>query len=297
MENRKIAILGSNSFLARNLYKYLILKSNFSPHHIYLYDKDEYSIDGSTNYTKIDFSDMDSIMRIDFDIDVLFLYIGKTGTVSGFDDYRKFININEVILLNILTIYCKKKSMAKIVYPSTRLIYRGDIEIKVNEDAEKEFKSVYAITKFASESYLKLYSDMFGLKYCILRICTPYGTLLTDDGNYGTFEFFTNQAKSGKNITIYGDGSITKTYTHIEDICYIMLKCGFSDVCTNNIYNVGGDNKSLQEIGRLIADKYNVKVDNVEWPELDKKIDAGSTILDSSRLDDIIHYTYRKISD
>lgn len=296
MENIKIAILGANSFLARNLYKYLITKANFNASNIFLYDKDDYFIDGATNYNKIDFFDANSIKEINFQCEAIYLFIGKTGTANGFSDYTSFINVNEIALLNILTIYVEKKSTSKIIYPSTRLIYRGDSGSKVNEDAEKHFNSIYAITKFASESYLELYSNMFGLKYCILRICTPYGTLLADDGNYGTFEFFTSQAKAGKNVTVYGDGGITKTYTHIEDICYIMSKCSFLDILTNCTYNVGGDSKSLQEIGKIIADKHGVGVDNVEWPELAKKVDAGSTILDSSKLDAIIHFEYRKIN-
>jgi len=297
MKNRKVAILGANSFLARNLYKYLITSSDLMADNILLYDKDSSFIDGIAKYQEIDFFDMDSIKKIDFDVDIIYLFIGITGTVRGFAEYKKFVNINEIILLNILTMYCEEKSKSKIVYPSTRLVYKGDTGIKVDEDSEKHFMSIYAITKFASESYLKLYSDMFGVKYCILRICTPYGTLLSDDGNYGTFEFFTNQAKAGKNVTVYGDGSITKTYTHIEDICYVMLKCGLLDICTNDTYNIGGDDKSLQEIGKLIAEHYGVEVVNVEWPDMDNKIDAGSTNLDSSKLDAIINYDYHKIID
>lgn len=293
--SKRVIILGANSFLARNLYKYLIDKSENTQYEILLYDKDDQHIDGAKKYFKVDFFNEESIKTINFDCSVIYLFIGKTGTVSGFKDYKLFININELVLLNILTAYCEKKSTAKIVYPSTRLVYKGDMGIKVDEDADKQFKSIYAITKYASENYLKLYSDVFGVKFCILRICAPYGTLLDFDGNYGTFELFTNMAKSGKDITVYGDGSITKTYTHISDICYIMDQCGSLDYCTNEIFNVGGDSMSLQQIALLISEKFGVSIKNIDWPECDRLIDGGSTVFDSSKLDKILNYTYQKI--
>jgi UDP-glucose 4-epimerase len=295
MINKKMAILGANSFLSRNLYKYLLDVAQADPDDIKLYDKDSHHLDGGANYAQIDFFDEDSIGKIDFACDIMYVFIGKTGTVNGFKEYKQFIAINEIVLLNILTVYCAKGCTAKIVYPSSRLIYKGDTGMYVKEDSEKHFKSVYAITKFASEAYLKLYSEMFGLQYCILRICTPYGSLLEDSGNYGTFEIFTNMAKMGNDVTVFGDGQIIKTYTHIEDICSILLQCGQSDLCTNTVLNVGGENLSLQDIGHLIADKFGVKVRNIEWPETDRKVDVGSTILDSTKLDSILHIQYRKI--
>ena len=76
--------------------------------------------------------------------------MGKTGTITGFGNYEEFIDINEKALLNILNEYRNQHSSAKIIYPSTRLVYRGD-DMPLKEDAVKEFKTIYAINKYACE--------------------------------------------------------------------------------------------------------------------------------------------------
>ena len=83
----------------------------------------------------------------------------------------------------------KAKSTAKIVFPSTRLVYKGKDEPLLENDT-KEFKTIYSINKYACEQYLKMYSDVFDIRYCIFRICVPYGSLLDGVSSYGTAEFF-----------------------------------------------------------------------------------------------------------
>ncbi|MEG1151208.1 MAG: NAD-dependent epimerase/dehydratase family protein [Erysipelotrichaceae bacterium] len=136
---------------------------------------------------------------------------------------------------------------------------------------------------------------MFGVTYCILRICVPYGSLLNSDGNYGTYELFVNKAKKGENIMVYGDGEIYKTYTHIKDICELFYLTSSNEQCLNDVYNIGGTVVSLQQLANDIANKYGTRVVNVDWPDIDKAIDGGSTMMNSDKLDSILHYKYIKI--
>lgn len=300
--NKKVLIVGSNSFLARNLYHYLVINKKVPVKNIMRCDIQEYPIEEVSiaieysEYQKINFENLDRYLFQE--IDTIFFFSGLTGTLKSFADYRMFLYINECLLLDFINAYCKYECKAKIIYPSTRLIYKQNDHEKLSENAETEFKSVYAVNKFAAEKYLEAYSEMYGLRYCILRICAPYGSLLSNcDGNYGTYEFFVNKAKAGNNITVYGDGSIKKTYTHILDICKIMFLVSLTDDCINDIYNVGGHVYSLQEVASIIAKKHQVNVDNIEWPKAAKKIDAGSTIIDATKLDHLLHIEYKSLKE
>lgn len=293
MKKYKIGIIGSNSFFAKNLMQYIFIKNYFCD--LFLYDVKAFQDkikQEKFHYETIDFESKESLEKINFNCDVLYIFTGKTGTVAGFEQYESFVKINEIYLLNILDMYVKKKSKAKIIYPSTRLVYQENKSEKVKENAPKNFNSIYAITKYAAENYIKLYHRIYNLNFCILRICVPYGTLLDEAGNYGTFEFFINQAKSGQDITVYGDGSIRKTYTHIRDICKIMLLCIEEEKCLNKIFNVGGIEKSLQEIGRKIGEEYNVDLKNILFPPLDELVDGGTVMLNSDEIDEILKIDY-----
>lgn len=297
MKKMKIEIMGSNSFLARNFIQYIFL--NNLECELVLYDIAEKQIGLQSNFTpnieykQIDLEKKNDLEKISFNSDVFFIFTGKTGTVKGFEGYEEFIKVNEIYLLHLLTEYVKRNSKSKIIYPSTRLVYKENKQHKIKEDAEKKMKSIYAVNKYAAEKYIELFHETFGVEYCIFRICTPYGTLLEDAGNYGTFEFFTNQAKSGKDIRVFGSGDIRKTYTHINNICELFWKCIDCKECKNDVFNVGGVDKTLAEIAEEIARLYNVYVKYVPWPEINKKIDGGTTVLEFNKLDKIVSINYK----
>lgn len=288
----KVSIIGANSFLARNFIAYL----KDYKHKLFLYDINEIHYDGCENYYQVDLSNKASIRSINFDCDLMYIFTGKTGTLEGFNDYEDFIQVNEIYFLNILSVYCEKKSKAKVIYPSTRLVYQENKDKRIKENSEIKLRSIYSITKFACENYLKIYNEMFGLKYCIFRICTPYGSLLDNCASYGTYEIFMDQVQNNKKITIFGDGEIRKTFTTIHDICKVLLNGGINKQCLNDIFNIGGDNKSLKEIAEIIGSKHNVPIEHIPWSDLNKKIDAGNTVLDSKKLDDILKIEYCKIN-
>ncbi|MCH5203630.1 MAG: NAD(P)-dependent oxidoreductase [Oscillospiraceae bacterium] len=285
----KIAIVGSNSYIARNLYQ--CLKRRYKADNIKLYDYTDLSFDGNDNYTQINILDRSDLARIDLNCDIVFFMIGKTGTAAGFDDFSTFVSVNELGLLNFISEYRRQKSCAKIIFPSTRLVYKGS-HSPLKEDAPKEFKTVYAVNKFACEQYLQQYGKMFGLRYCIFRICVPYGTEVEGAGSYGTAEFMIKSAQSEKKITLYGDGSVRRTVTHVSDLCNALIAGAFSDKCINDVFNIGGENYSLKEMADIISAKYNASVEFVPWPEHALEIESGSTVFDDTKFKETTGFEY-----
>lgn len=278
----KIAIIGANSYIARNLIHYI--RTNVLDAELALYDITEQHIDDQKPYQQVNVLDRNEVKKIDFSCDVAFVFTGKTGSLDSFEYYDNFILINEIGLLNIIQEYRKQKSKAKIIFPSTRLVYCGK-EMALKENAEKEFLTVYAINKYACEQYLKMYHNLYGIDYCILRICVPYGTMVRGASSYGTAEFMLSKAKRGQDIVLYGSGCQRRTITFIEDLSKILYWASGSEKCINDIYNVGGEDYSLQEMAEKIAAAYGVRVKFQEWPKEAKIIESGSTVFDSSKLD------------
>lgn len=281
----KIAVLGANGYIARNLI--YVLKRDHPDYEVCMYGQEEKCIDDQDNYAVVDMTDIESVKKIDLNVDIVFMFVGRTGSANGFDEYDSFININERTLLNLLAEYRRQESSARIIYPSTRLVYRGESG-PLKENAEKEFKTVYAINKFACEQYLDQFHRVYDVQYTILRICIPYGTLIPEASSYGTAEFMLAKATKGENISLYGDGSVRRTLTYIEDICITMIEAALSEKCANEVFNIGGEDYSLKEMAELIAKKYGVGVDYVPWPNVALKIESGDTVFDSEKLDHTI---------
>lgn len=292
---KKILVFGANGYLARNLV--FVLKRDHPDFSLTLYGCEESSIDGHDNYFRVDMTDITSVNNVDLCCDVIFMFVGKTGTEKGFYDYDSFINVNEKSLLNLLLTYQKQKSQARIVFPSTRLIYKGKPKL-LKETSKKEFKTIYAINKFACEKYLEQYHSIFNIQYSIFRICLPYGTLVPNASSYGTVEFMISKANNGEDIILYGNGKAKRTLTHIEDLCKTLIAGSISKKCANDVFNIGGEEYSLSEIANLISIKYGVNVKCVPWPKISLKIESGNTVFDSTKLDKKIgSFINHKFSD
>lgn len=279
----KVTIIGANSYIARNMV-HMMQYDKSNEYEFRLYDYGSEQVDGMKPYDSIDVTSKESMSSVDLDCDLVYMFVGKTGTYNGFEQYDTFIDINERALLNLLDAYRRQHSHAKIVFPSTRLVYKGS-RTPLSEDADKEFKTIYAINKFACEQYLKEYHNVFNIDYVIFRICVPYGSILPEAvSSFGTAGFMLDKAKNGKDITLYGGGKGRRTITHMWDLCNILIHASQSPDCLNDVYNIGGEDYSLEEMANCIAGRYGVGVVEVPWPEAALSIESGDTVFNDDKL-------------
>lgn len=291
---KSITIIGANSYIARNMI--LLVSEQYPDAEMFLYDAAPKHIDNGMNYRQINILSRESVKEINMHSDIIFMFVGKTGSAKGFDDYEDFININEIALLNILNEYRRQKANGKLIFPSTRLLYDENVNAK-EYDIVKNLKTIYAVNKFACEQYLQIYHKVFGVQYCIFRICIPYGTLIPNASSYGTAEFMVKKAEKGEDITLFGEGEQRRTLTYMGDLCNILLLGALCNECLNDVYNIGGEDYSLVEMAELIAEKCGVKVIADPWPEIEGKIESGDTVFDSDKLDKILGYKNRMTFD
>ena len=286
----RCAVIGGKGFLGKHLVYYLKKKG----HQVLSYDIVESEEEG---YARIDMTDANSVASMDLDVDYVFMFAGLTGTYAGFDAYEKYVAINEMALLNLLDAIRKSSFRPKVIFPSTRLVYKGE-DKPLKEEDEKESKTIYAANKITCEGYLQAYRDSFDIPYTVFRICIPYGNLLSNDYSFGTVGFFIKQAKAGKDITLYGGGSIKRTFTHMEDLCYQVIEGAFAKGSDGGIYNVGGETLSLKDAAEIIARKYGVKVTAVLWPERDLRIESDHTYFDDTKIQALLGgITYKRLED
>lgn len=288
--SKRCAIIGSCGYIGKHLNFYL--KKNGIQAECYdIFDLDE------ERYKKVDMTDMASVGGINLDVDYIFMFAGLTGTYAGFDAYEKYVAVNELSLLNLQDAIRKSPYRPKVIFPSTRLVYKG-VDKPLKEGDVKESKTIYAANKLACEGYLQAYKDSFDIPYTVFRICIPYGNLLSNDYSFGTVGFFIKQAKAGKDITLYGGGSIKRTFTHMEDLCSQVICGAFNENSNGETYNVGGETLSLHDAAEIIAKKYGVNVVAVPWPERDLRIESDHTYFDDSKIKGLLgDLQYKRLED
>jgi len=309
----KISIVGANSFIARNFLVYLdrVTCGASEDVSLNLYDIHDEQIDGLSNYEKIDFLNKEDVKRINFDVDIIYVFAGKTGTKDGFTNPNLYVNVNEMVLVNLLSEYVTRENRhAKWIFPSSRLVYKGTgfnsdgslisephKAVLLKETDELEAKTLYAANKISCEYYLNMYHNTYDVDYAVLRLCIPFGRLI-EGSSYGTLGFMENQLASKGEISLYGTGSVKRTFTHMEDVCECFYKAGVCDNVINDIYNIGGEEFSLYDVASKLAEVRGGTVSFNPWPEMDLKIESGDTVFDGSKLEKAIGKTsYRKLED
>ncbi len=282
----KAAIIGSNGYLGRHM-SYYLKKEGFN---VSDFDLQPAPMYGQTHYQTLDLLNTIDLEKISRDTDYIFVFTGINGTHRGFEQYKDFLEINELALLNLLTWLKDNKCNARVIFPSSRLVYKAkDIPIKEND--EKLPKTIYAVNKLAAENLLWLYYNSFGIEYTIFRISLPYEDLFENEYFKGNMGVFINRAINGKNIKVYGRGEYRRTFTHIEDVCNYMISSIQLDESVNNIYNIGGEDHSLVEVAELIAEHHKVQVEYTDWPEMDRRIESGNTVFDYQKISKLSDYT------
>ena len=223
------------------------------------------------------------------DYDAILFFSGLTGTEKSFDGAESFLSVNELGLLGLLrTLAPLGKSSPKVVFPSTRLVFKGSAS-PLREDDPKETKTPYAVNKLACEGYLSAFGNRYGIPYAVLRICVPFGSLVPGGSSYGTVGFFERAAAGGKPIPLYGGGSVRRTFTHVRDVCAAVETLAVSG---SGAYNLGGEDLSLREAALRIAAKHGVGVVDVPWPAADAIVESGSTVFDGTKLAQLMEETH-----
>lgn len=282
----KALLIGSNGYLGQNVFTYFRSRGI----ELRCLDVQSRSVITETDYQTLDVTDSNSVRQVDWNVDAIIHLAGLTGTRASNDDPVRFTQVNEIGLQRMLDAIRRSGSRPHVIFPSTRLVYKGH-ERPLTEQSETECKTVYAINKLSCESLLRVYSQVYSLKYTCFRICVPYASLGSADYSYGTVGFMMRQAAQGE-IVLYGDGTQRRTFTHVGDIAAIILATLRNDAVCNDVYNIGGETFSLGQVAALIADRKGCRVTRMPWPKEDLLLESGDTVFDDRKLQRDLGYRY-----
>lgn len=285
----RVAVFGCNGYLGQHIVHYLVREKNYEVTGFDISEK--YQGEDGISYLSLDVTNKSAFNELAGDFNKIYYLTGLTGTEISLNHYEQFINVNELGLLHLLQHMRSFSHPPKIVFPSTRLVYKGIEGIALAEEAEKEFKTIYASSKFNGEQYLHMHRNLFGINYTVFRVCVPYANLIASGQSYGTVGFFLAKARGGEDISLFGDGNLRRTFTHVWDVCRQMVEVAEMPASSGGTYNIDGENLSLREVASAIAAKHSVGLNFQPWPETALKLESGDTVFDASRIRAIFPHT------
>jgi UDP-glucose 4-epimerase len=146
----------------------------------------------------------------------------------------------------------RKLDIKKVVFCSSAAVYGRPLELPVKEMHTLRPLNLYGLTKFAGEKLMDIYNDNYGIDTISLRFGNVFGVGLFT--NYETvIPKFVKMGLDGEDLTIYGDGTSSRDYVHIQDIVQAILLSLRSKGISGEVYNVGGETMRIDALANHVV--------------------------------------------
>ncbi|MGC9605459.1 MAG: SDR family oxidoreductase [Minisyncoccia bacterium] len=163
--------------------------------------------------------------------------------------------VNITGTLNVLEA-AREAGVERLIYSASSSAYGDQPKMPLREDMPALPKSPYGMQKHAGELYCRVWSEVHGLETVSLRYFNVYGPRQSEEGAYAlVIAKFIKQKREGKPMTITGDGTQTRDFTHVVDVVRAnILAAKSKKVGRGEVINIGGGrNISVKRIAELLG--------------------------------------------
>jgi len=258
----KILLTGAAGFLGSHLSERLVLEG----HHVIGLDdlstgslKNLENLRNNSNFT---FIEHDVREPISLEVDAILNFACPASPVHYQADPVRTIETNFLGIINLL--HLARNTGAKILQASTSEVY-GD----PTESPQKEtywgnvnpigIRSCYDEGKRAAETLCFDYKRQYGVDARVIRIFNTYGpNMAIGDGR--VVSNFIVQALRDEDITIYGDGSQTRSFCYVTDLVDGIYRMLTHPELQNSPINLGNPHEfSMLELAKIVIEQTNSK--------------------------------------
>jgi UDP-glucose 4-epimerase len=274
--------LGANRFIGSHLVDTLVEKG----HTVKAFDRFGDRPVNFTSDTNVELISGNFLNRSDLanalsDVEYVFHFISTTTPATAENDPLIDIETNIRMSVELLE-ECVKAQVKKFIFASTGGAIYGDLDSggPIDESANPQPVSPYAIGKLTIEHYMRYFNRKFGLPVLTYRISNPYGERHSPVNRQGVIPIFLHHIVKDEPITVLGDGTMVRDYLYVKDVADL-IGASFESA-TQPLYNLGSGHgvsvNELVETIRRVTDK-ELKVENRPKP----RTFVQTIVLDTSR--------------
>ena len=181
---------------------------------------------------------------------------------------------NNIIGFDIMAKAAIKHNVKHFIYASSSSVYGDD----------GTQKSPYAVSKATNELQAAMYSNLSNTKFTGLRFFTVYGEGIRQDL---AISKFIKAMKNNEQLYVYSDGSQSRDFTYVDDICEAIKLIVESDkVWKNEVFDIGyGESTTINKLIDILKSLINPSFDKVVY-ESEKVYDVKTTLANTKKLYD-----------
>ena len=206
-----------------------------------------------------------------YNIDVV-IHLAAIAGVGYSIEHSEEVLTNNIIGFDVLAKAAIKHNVKHFIYASSSSVYGDD----------GTQKSPYAVSKATNELQAAMYSNLSNMKFTGLRFFTVYGEGIREDL---AISKFIKAIKGNTPIRVYGDGTQSRDFTYVDDICEAIKLILESDKeWKNEVFDIGyGKSTTVNELIDILKGLININFDKVVYQD-EKPYDVKETLANTDKL-------------
>jgi len=282
MQNERILVTGGAGFIGSNLANHLAEDNE-------VVAVDDCYLGTPTNLTDdVEFVEA-SVLDDDLptDVDVLFHIAALSSYAMHEEDPTRGARVNVEGFVNTVD-QARQDGCDTVVYASTSSIY-GDRTDPSPEDMDVTVNTGYEASKLAREQYGEYFSNHYGLSMAGMRFFSVYqGMAEGAEGHKGEYANliaqFADDIANGRRPEIWGDGTQTRDFTHVDDIVRGLELAADHEL--DGIYNLGtGEQYSFDHLVEVLNEELGTDIDPVyEENPIPEDVYVHDTMADATKM-------------
>ena len=157
-----------------------------------------------------------ALLRLTEKIDAVIHLAAQTQVSNSVTNPEEDASENIIGIINVLEAM-QQFNIPKIIFASSAAIYGNKEQIPIQEHSIPEPTSQYGTSKLSSEEYIKMYSRLYGIEYCIFRFSNVFGPRQNVDTG-GVIAKFSDRISKNQPVIIYGNGNQTRDFVYVKDV-------------------------------------------------------------------------------
>lgn len=263
---KRIGVTGGAGFIGSNLLRTLSLEDNEVIVVDDLTTGKQENLEGlRLKFIQGSITDKTLLEKAFANADVVVHLAARGSVPRSIEDPVATHDVNVKGTLNVLET-CRQNN-SHLIFTSSSSVYGSNIDLPKNEKMWMRPLSPYAASKLSGESFVNSYITSYGIKSTALRLFNVFGPLQRPDHEYAAvLPKWIWKAINGEEIELHGDGSQTRDFTYVKNVCEVINFAIFNNIYDNDFINLAFGNKiSLLEVIELLRlDFPDLKVKKLE---------------------------------
>lgn len=301
---KKWLITGCAGFIGSNILEFLLKNNqlvigldNFSTGYQRNLDEVRALVGESfwRNFTFIqgDMRDFEACCQATAGVDIVIHQAALGSVPRSIKDPITSHDVNVSGFVNMLKAAVDNK-VKRFVFASSSSVYGDHPYLPKKEDAIGNQLSPYAVTKYSTELYAKVFSKTYGIETIGLRYFNVFGRRQDPDGAYAAVvPLWFKSILNNEAPFINGDGETSRDFCYIDNVVKMNILCGLTDNsdALNQVYNVAcGDQTTLNQLFTYIKNQINPDSNLVPQYRDFRAGDIRHSLADISKAEKLVKY-------